>query len=85
MTRHIVELLPLSQQRPIDTYEMDATQLSVNPTLAEARAAAINHGWQFGESTTRSREPHGDQRVEMVEPDFRARDTNGCQGPHVES
>jgi hypothetical protein len=53
MTGHILEVLPLSRQRWIVRYEADATPLSEHPTLAEARAAAINHARQFGESTIR--------------------------------
>jgi hypothetical protein len=51
MTGHVLEVLPLSRQRWIVCYQADATPLSEHPTLAEARAAAINHARQFGEST----------------------------------
>ena len=69
MTGHI---LPLSRPRWIVRYEADATPLSEHLTLAEARAAAINHARQFGEPTIHVRELDGDQHVEVLERDFRA-------------
>lgn len=84
MTGHILEVLPLSRQRWIVRYEADAAPLSEHPTLAEARAAAINHARQFGESTIHVRELDGDQHVEVVEPDFRAPTPADVKGPHVE-
>jgi hypothetical protein len=84
MTGHSLEVLPLSRQRWIVRYEADATSLSEHPTLAEARAAAINHARQFGESTIHVRGLDGDQHVEVVEPDSRAPTPADVKGPHVE-
>ena len=84
MTGHSLEVLPLSRHRSIVRYEADATPLSEHPTLAEARAAAINHARQFGEPTINVHELDGDHHVEVVDPDFRAPTPADVKGPHVE-
>lgn len=84
MTGHTLEVLPRSRQHWIVRYTGDATPLSEHPTLAEARAAAINHARQFGESLIHIHELDGDERYEELEPDFDAPTPADVKGPHVE-
>jgi hypothetical protein len=60
------------------------TPLSEHSTLAEARAAAINHARQFGEPTIVVHELDGELHTESVDPDFRAPTPADVKGPHVE-
>jgi hypothetical protein len=84
VTGHVLEIRPLSRQHWIVRYAGDVTPLSEHATLAEARAAAINHARQFGEPTIRVYELDGEQHEEFVEPDFRAPTPADVKGPHVE-
>jgi hypothetical protein len=72
MTGHVLEIRPLSPQHWIVRYEGDATPLSEHPTLAEARAAAINHARQFGEPMIHIHGLKGEEHIEHVDPDFPA-------------
>jgi hypothetical protein len=84
MTGHVLEIRPLSRQHWVVRYAGDVTPLSEHPTLAEARAAAINHARQFGEQEIRIYELDGEQHEEFVDPDFRAPTPADVKGPHVE-
>lgn len=72
MTGHVLEILPLSRHHWVVRYEGDVTSLSEHTTLSEARAAAVNHARQFGESTIRVHELDGELHDECIDPDFRA-------------
>lgn len=81
---HHLAILPVSRHHWIVRYEGDVTRLSEHRTLAEARAAAINHARQFGERITHVNEADGGYHLERVEPDFRAPTPADVKGPHVE-
>jgi hypothetical protein len=84
MTGHTLEVVPRSRHHWTIRYAGDVTPLSEHPTLADARAAAIAHARQFGESVIRVHQLDGEEHVEMVEPDFRAPTPADVKGPHVE-
>jgi hypothetical protein len=84
MTGHQLEIAPLSREHWVVRYAGDLTPLSEHPTLAAARAAAINHARQFGERTLLVHELDGECHEEHVDPDFRAPTPADVKGPHVE-
>jgi hypothetical protein len=84
MTGHHLEIRPVSRHHWIVRYEGDVTPLSEHPTLTDARAAALNHARQFGESRIHVHGLDGEQHVEEVDPDFRAPTPADVKGPHVE-
>jgi hypothetical protein len=65
-------------------YQGDAAPLSEHQTRADARAAAIAHARQFGEPVIRVHGLHGEEHVEVIEPDFPAPTPADVKGPHVE-
>ena len=81
VTGHRLEIRPLSRHQWIVRYEGDVTPISEHPTLTEARAAAINHARQFGESLIHVHELDGEERDERVDPDFRAPTPADVKGP----
>lgn len=84
VTGHHLTILPVSRHHWIVRYEGDVTPLSEHRTLSEARAAAINHARQFGESIIHVNELDGEHHNERVQPDFRAPTPADVKGPHVE-
>lgn len=84
MTDHHLEIQPRSRHRWTVGYEGDVTPLSEHSSLAEARAAAINHARQFGETTIHVHELDGEMHDEHIDPDFRAPTPADVKGSHVE-
>ena len=84
MTGHQLEIAPLSREHWVVRYAGDVTPLSEHRTLAEARAAAINHARQFGEPTILVHGLKGECHEEHVDPDFRAPTPADVKGPHIE-
>jgi hypothetical protein len=79
-----LEIRPLSRHHWTVSYEGDVTPLSEHRTLAEARAAAINHARQFGERTIHVHELDGELDDEHGDPDFRAPTPADVKGPSAE-
>jgi hypothetical protein len=84
MTGHQLEIAPLSREHWVVRYTGDVTPLSEHRTLAEARAAALNHARQFGEPTILVHQLKGGCHSEHVDPDFRAPTPADVKGPHIE-
>jgi hypothetical protein len=84
MTGLRLVIRPLSPEHWTVSYEGDPTPLSEHRTQAEARAEAVNHARQFGESTIHVYELDGGEHDEHVDPDFRAPTPAAVKGPHVE-
>jgi uncharacterized protein DUF2188 len=84
MTGHLLEIAPLSTEHWVVRYAGDVTPLSQHRTLAEARAAAINHARQFGEPTILVHELDGDCHEEHVDPGLPASRPEDVKGAHVE-
>jgi hypothetical protein len=85
MTRHHLEVRPLSRHDWIVQYEGDPTPLARGlPTQAEARAEARHVARQFGEPVIHVHELDGECHTEEIEPDFRAPTPRDVKGPPVE-
>jgi hypothetical protein len=84
MTRHHLEIVPVTRHRWLVRYEGDVTPLAEAPTLDDARAEARNWARQFGEPLIRVHELDGGYHEEDVDPDFRAPTPADVKGPVVE-
>jgi hypothetical protein len=84
MTGHVLEIVPLSRHRWVVRYEGDVTPLAEHATQADAVADARNWARQFGEPLIHVHELDGEQRTEIIEPDFRAPTPADVKGPKVE-
>jgi hypothetical protein len=80
MTRHHLEIKPLSRHRWVVRYEDDPVALSEHPTLTEAH----NRARQFGEPVIHVHELDGELHTEYLRPDFRAPTPRDVKGPVVE-
>jgi hypothetical protein len=84
MTRHRLEVRPLSRHHWIVRYEGDSVPLSRHRTLSDARQGAVSHARQFGESVIHVYELDDEEHDEFVEPDYSAPAPADVKGPHVE-
>jgi hypothetical protein len=84
MTRHHLEIEPLSRHRWVVRYEGDPVPLSEHPTLTEARAEARNWARQFGEPVIHVHELDGEFHTEYLRPDHRAPTPRDVKGPVAE-
>jgi hypothetical protein len=84
MTRHHLEVVPLSRHRWVVRYEGDVTPIVEAATQAEAKAEARNHARQFGEYVIHVHELDGGSHIEEVDPDFVAPTPKDVKGPVVE-
>jgi hypothetical protein len=84
VTRHRLEIRPLSRHHWVVRYEGDVTPLSEHTTLTAARREAINHALQFGEPTIHVYELDGEEHEEYLDPDFKTPTRRDVRGPHIE-